>query len=864
MRSIIRLRPRSVKGESDAELHAVEYDISSRLLWVLPGEGAPVPDRRQFDADGMIGPDAGADAAFGEVRDCVESVLAGTPGCVVAYGAHGTGKTRTLFAPDGLAALAARVLFAKGEPTRISVQFIEIYFELLADLLDASSRVTLREGGNKTQLYGTASTECASADDVENAIATGQAARRADCARSSAVLVLHVSSATTADSVPLYFVDLSSTDGLKLGGGADGVALAPPTSAYASLHTFERTLHVLSDRKVKIKPPIRESRLTRVLANVFSAGGKMCVLVHIALGAGELALTLASLDFAQLAMRVSLKEAKNEKGLDNDTVTKNLQSQIDAFDESSAKRHGEVEAQIRAEMARAAGGAKNAAELRTAVAAAHKVYASLLDKVGKGRGAEKANGQPAPDPEEVRLAEETHKTIMEMRAQIDAARKLRDEVTVMLPEIAAEYRELGGHAWHSGDTAKTRMYYDKVRAAASAHCTAHRRGCGGGGLCATRPTRALTRREMQALVAYTKCMGKDHPEVACSMGDLANVYCDEGRFDEAIELYQKAYKVHNDAYGPDHVDTAGDLASLGLVYSVQGKHKQALPLLKCASRGAQPAAGARARMRARHGRLHVVRSRTTRARRQGGVRDHGEALGGRPSQPRPGQDVHGEFSRRHLKPQRARAPRGLVARGLGDFVHAIEVAHDRVALKHLDARVRVGDERDLEAACPRDEHVAVRGAACAVHHRVRQRERAQPLAHGLDERAGVVPPKFNRTHRHRVGARARVEAVAREAARHRRERARPEGKAALERPRHRRSARSVRIVEVRNDVVGFVHGKLRVGVDEEGHLHLAAELLELGGEAGARRGAGQHRHVEVEDRARLAHLQNARRGERGG
>ncbi|KAG8464528.1 hypothetical protein KFE25_009896 [Diacronema lutheri] len=544
VRSIIRLRPRSVKGESDAELHAVEYDISSRLLWVLPGEGAPVPDRRQFDADGMIGPDAGADAAFGEVRDCVESVLAGTPGCVVAYGAHGTGKTRTLFAPDGLAALAARVLFAKGEPTRISVQFIEIYFELLADLLDASSRVTLREGGNKTQLYGTASTECASADDVENAIATGQAARRADCARSSAVLVLHVSSATTADSVPLYFVDLSSTDGLKLGGGADGVALAPPTSAYASLHTFERTLHVLSDRKVKIKPPIRESRLTRVLANVFSAGGKMCVLVHIALGAGELALTLASLDFAQLAMRVSLKEAKNEKGLDNDTVTKNLQSQIDAFDESSAKRHGEVEAQIRAEMARAAGGAKNAAELRTAVAAAHKVYASLLDKVGKGRGAEKANGQPAPDPEEVRLAEETHKTIMEMRAQIDAARKLRDEVTVMLPEIAAEYRELGGHAWHSGDTAKTRMYYDK------------------------------------ALVAYTKCMGKDHPEVACSMGDLANVYCDEGRFDEAIELYQKAYKVHNDAYGPDHVDTAGDLASLGLVYSVQGKHKQALPLLK--------------------------------------------------------------------------------------------------------------------------------------------------------------------------------------------------------------------------------------------------------------------------------------------
>ncbi|KAJ1626993.1 Tetratricopeptide repeat-domain-containing protein [Pavlovales sp. CCMP2436] len=72
----------------------------------------------------------------------------------------------------------------------------------------------------------------------------------------------------------------------------------------------------------------------------------------------------------------------------------------------------------------------------------------------------------------------------------------------MLPEIAAEYRELGGHAWHNGDTGKAQAYYEK------------------------------------ALNAFLKCLGKDHPEVACSMGDLANVYCDLGRFEDALEMYQ--------------------------------------------------------------------------------------------------------------------------------------------------------------------------------------------------------------------------------------------------------------------------------------------------------------------------------------
>ncbi|KAJ1626991.1 P-loop containing nucleoside triphosphate hydrolase protein [Pavlovales sp. CCMP2436] len=547
VRVVVRLRPPSVRRETDADLNAVQHDVGSRLLWVLPGPGASKPHRRQFDADGMIAPNASNAQAFAEVIESVEAPLAGTPGCVVAYGATGTGKTHTLFAPDGLVVQAAMHLFGKQEGLRCSVQFVEVYFEMLRDLLDPVSHVTLRGGGrHKTIVYGTVPLDCTSTDGVTDALRTGLAVQSADEPHTCAIFILNVSLPGSDAATPLYFVELPGSEGLKAV-GVEGVQLAELVCAYKSLSTFERTLKVIADKKIKTKPPLRESKLTRVLSDVFYGGGKMSVLVHIGLGAAELSRTNASLELLQFAMRVSLKEAKNEKGLDQDTVSKDLQNEIDAFDEASHSKGAEVEAALRAEIVRAGKGVDNAAALEKQVAQLAKDHDALAKKASAKVGAKSADKpSTARDPEELKIAAETHDKIMAMRAQLDAARKLRDEVTVMLPEIAAEYRELGGHAWHNGDTAKTEMYYDK------------------------------------ALAAYTKCMGKDHPEVACSMGDLANVYCDQSRFGDAIRLYQAAYRIHIDAFGPDHVDTAGDLASLGLVYSVQGKHKEALPLLKYA------------------------------------------------------------------------------------------------------------------------------------------------------------------------------------------------------------------------------------------------------------------------------------------
>lgn len=546
VRSIVRLRPQNVAGETESDLNAVQYDISSRLLWVLPGPDAATPERRQFDVDGMIGPEENNSQAFAQVSDTVDGVFAGTPGCIVAYGSTRSGKTHTLFDPDGMAVQAARYLFAKTDGIVISLQFVEVYMEMLKDLLDAVSRLTLREAEGKTRVHGTAQFDVSSSDDVADALAMGLANRHADQARATVILIMNVSP-PQGDPVNLFFVDLPGSEGLaSFSALGEGRLALDSTCALQSLSTFTRALSVVADKKIKTKPPLRESKLTRVLSNAFHGGARMSVICCVALGAADLEHTLSTLEFAHLAMRASLKESKNEKGLDNDTITKDLQAQIDAFDDSQLPNADEVEQVLRDELARVEARleqGESAEQLRAHIAELEVSHSKLVLKVGaSGKAGHKA--VPELDPEEERLVAESQAKIKSMRAQVDAARKLRDEVTLMLPEIAAEYRELGGHAWHNGDTGKTETYYVK------------------------------------ALAAYTKCMGKDHPEVACSMGDLANVYCDQARFDDAIGLYQQALRIHTDAFGPDHVDTAGDLASLGLVYSVQGNHKDALPLLR--------------------------------------------------------------------------------------------------------------------------------------------------------------------------------------------------------------------------------------------------------------------------------------------
>jgi len=557
---VVRLRPLFVRGESEENANVIQYDVANKLLWVMPRDAEDKKNRRQFKFDGLVGPESTQYDAYAAVLPAIESVFDGVNGCVMCYGQTGSGKTHTLSNmskdPDqvGVMPRAFNRIFeyidadAGTHQWKLTVQYVQIYTEILMDLLQPSNEPALREDNGMVVLTGAEEVPVSSADECYKVMQRGLANRatsktlmNAQSSRSHAMYILNVERSggpeMTLNKSSLFLVDLAGSERIKKS-GVENAGRDEAISINKSLTALGRCITAMADRRGKTAPPFRESKLTRLLQTALSGGGRTSLIVCCAMGDSDVQETNSSLEFAQQAMRVQVKEVRREQ-MDYGAFTAHLQAQVDTNADKANAMYAQVVAKLKGDIEGAMEKSAEAAGLKSQIAN----LKLLNEELGRQAEALKGKGGPVKASSGPKVAEAQNK-LKQMTQQLQEAQKERDEVTVMLPDIAAEYRELGGHAWHNGDTAKAQAFYEK------------------------------------ALHAHIKCMGKEHPEVACSMGDLANVFCDQGRFDEALGLYQQAYKVHKDAFGADHVDTAGDLASMGLVYSVQGKHKDAYPLLK--------------------------------------------------------------------------------------------------------------------------------------------------------------------------------------------------------------------------------------------------------------------------------------------
>ncbi|XP_062848041.1 nephrocystin-3 [Trichomycterus rosablanca] len=72
----------------------------------------------------------------------------------------------------------------------------------------------------------------------------------------------------------------------------------------------------------------------------------------------------------------------------------------------------------------------------------------------------------------------------------------------------------------------------------------------------------------------------DHPSVAQSLHQLAEVYVHWRKFGNAEQLYKQALEISENAYGAEHSSVARELDSLSLLYQKQNKYEQAEKLHK--------------------------------------------------------------------------------------------------------------------------------------------------------------------------------------------------------------------------------------------------------------------------------------------
>ena len=85
---------------------------------------------------------------------------------------------------------------------------------------------------------------------------------------------------------------------------------------------------------------------------------------------------------------------------------------------------------------------------------------------------------------------------------------------------------------------------------------------------------------VRGLEMWEQAEGKDGPEVAASLANLAKLCVTSGQYADAEPLYKRALEIRESKLGPDYLDTAATLNSLGSLYVTMGRYPDAEPLLK--------------------------------------------------------------------------------------------------------------------------------------------------------------------------------------------------------------------------------------------------------------------------------------------
>jgi tetratricopeptide (TPR) repeat protein len=84
----------------------------------------------------------------------------------------------------------------------------------------------------------------------------------------------------------------------------------------------------------------------------------------------------------------------------------------------------------------------------------------------------------------------------------------------------------------------------------------------------------------RAIKIDEKSYGVDHPRVANSLNNLAQLLKATNRLKEAEPLMERALRIDEKSYGMDHPTVARDLNNLAMLFTVTNRLKEAEPVLK--------------------------------------------------------------------------------------------------------------------------------------------------------------------------------------------------------------------------------------------------------------------------------------------
>jgi tetratricopeptide (TPR) repeat protein len=84
----------------------------------------------------------------------------------------------------------------------------------------------------------------------------------------------------------------------------------------------------------------------------------------------------------------------------------------------------------------------------------------------------------------------------------------------------------------------------------------------------------------EALAIHQRLLGAEHPSVADSLNNLAALYGSQGRYSEAEPAYKRALAINLRSLGENHPHVAANLSGLAYLYYTQGRYSEAEPIYK--------------------------------------------------------------------------------------------------------------------------------------------------------------------------------------------------------------------------------------------------------------------------------------------
>jgi len=84
----------------------------------------------------------------------------------------------------------------------------------------------------------------------------------------------------------------------------------------------------------------------------------------------------------------------------------------------------------------------------------------------------------------------------------------------------------------------------------------------------------------RALAVVQPASGVDHSDITIPLSNLAELYCDQGRYREAEALYERVLAIHEGAFGLYHPSVSVVLTRIADLYRAQGRYAEAEPLYR--------------------------------------------------------------------------------------------------------------------------------------------------------------------------------------------------------------------------------------------------------------------------------------------